>query len=573
MRLNLQLFAKKVTDSIVNDVIRGNYGNGNARKTALAKAGYDYGEVQAAVNAKLKGNSGSSNKANTTKTETKTNTTVSNKPSATPVTTKELDAIPGVDKDTTNNAYNNAWNPESNEELMGYKDKLDSSQGNLEGLLNDAWSIDQATKDALNQKFEVSDAYNQAMQYTNQLLEQLSSGRTSYTDQINDLMNKIQNREDFEYDADKDQLFQQALSSAMRSGQSAMQDTIGQASALTGGYGSTYATSAGNQAYNAFIEDAYNNLPEYYQMAMEAYQMEGQDMYNQLGMLRDADNSEYQRMYNSWDANFKNAQNIWDKDFSTWEASINQAYNSANLQLAERGQQVDEAYKLYSANMDMYNTMYAQTYDSWKSMVDQAQAYAGIMYQVDRDKVADEQWLKTYNQTEKWNQKDLDYKNATLNENKRQFNYSIGDTNNDGKVDEQEQAALNAVKNPSGNNVDALTDSEIKELQTVYANAGGGKAGNTAVDAKLSLWNKNNVDNAALETLLGGTDVPIWKTEWTIHNDTKNGGGGVDHNDVFIDNQGRKYTYDELEELLEDSDLNETEKERFLTKLEKQSKK
>jgi hypothetical protein len=48
----------------------------------------------------------------------------------------------------------------------------------------------------------------------------------------------------------------------MNSGKSAMQDTIGQASALTGGYGSTYATSAGNQAYNAFIEDAYNNLPE-----------------------------------------------------------------------------------------------------------------------------------------------------------------------------------------------------------------------------------------------------------------------------------------------------------------------
>ena len=40
---------------------------------------------------------------------------------------------------------------------------------------------------------------------------------------------------------------------------------------MTGGYGSTYATTAGNQAYNAFIEDAYDNLPQYYQMAMEAY--------------------------------------------------------------------------------------------------------------------------------------------------------------------------------------------------------------------------------------------------------------------------------------------------------------
>ena len=85
-------------------------------------------------------------------------------------------------------------------------------------------------------------------------------------------MTQIQNREDFEYDVDKDPLFQQALASAMNSGKTAMQDTIGQASALTGGYGSTYATSVGNQAYNAYIEDAYNNLPEYYNMALQAYQ-------------------------------------------------------------------------------------------------------------------------------------------------------------------------------------------------------------------------------------------------------------------------------------------------------------
>ena len=386
-----------------------------------------------------------------TKKETKTE-----KPSVATVTpetpaTNTLPEIDGVSQNSLKDGYQNPWNPNDNDELMGYKDKLNSSQGNLEGLLNDGWSIDQATKDALSQKFEVSDAYNQAMAYTNQLLEQLSSGRTSYTDQINDLMNKIQNREDFEYDVDKDQLFQQALSSAMRSGQSAMQDTIGQASALTGGYGSTYATSAGNQAYNAFIEDAYNNLPEYYQMAMEAYQMEGQDMYNQLGMLRDADNSEYQRMYNSWDANFKNAQNIWDKDFSTWEASVNQAYNSANLQLAERGQQVDEAYKLYSANMDMYQTMYTQAYDNWKSIVDQAQALVGIEqtdhwnnknfdYQVERDKVADEQWQKSYN---------LQASNQALSQ--KEYKLSTGDTNMDGVLSDDEKIASgNYIKDKDG---------------------------------------------------------------------------------------------------------------------------
>ena len=44
---------KKVTSAVVNDVINGKYGNGSARKKALEAAGYDYDEVQAAVNKKL----------------------------------------------------------------------------------------------------------------------------------------------------------------------------------------------------------------------------------------------------------------------------------------------------------------------------------------------------------------------------------------------------------------------------------------------------------------------------------------------------------------------------------------
>ncbi len=44
----------KIKD-IVNKVIKGNYGNGEARKKALKKAGYDYNKVQNEVNIKLLG--------------------------------------------------------------------------------------------------------------------------------------------------------------------------------------------------------------------------------------------------------------------------------------------------------------------------------------------------------------------------------------------------------------------------------------------------------------------------------------------------------------------------------------
>lgn len=61
----------------------------------------------------------------------------------------------------------------------------------------------------------------------------------------------ILNRKDFSYDMNNDQMYQQYRDAYMRQGQQAMRDTMGAASALTGGYGSTYAQTAGSQAYGS----------------------------------------------------------------------------------------------------------------------------------------------------------------------------------------------------------------------------------------------------------------------------------------------------------------------------------
>lgn len=45
---------KAVTTKVIKDVINGKYGNGSARKTALENAGYNYNEVQEKVNQYLK---------------------------------------------------------------------------------------------------------------------------------------------------------------------------------------------------------------------------------------------------------------------------------------------------------------------------------------------------------------------------------------------------------------------------------------------------------------------------------------------------------------------------------------
>ena len=52
----------KDLNAIVDEVIAGKWGNGEDRKNRLTQAGYNYSEVQALVNQKLTGNSTSSNK-------------------------------------------------------------------------------------------------------------------------------------------------------------------------------------------------------------------------------------------------------------------------------------------------------------------------------------------------------------------------------------------------------------------------------------------------------------------------------------------------------------------------------
>lgn len=192
--------------------------------------------------------------------------------------------------------------------------------------------VDQGLIDTMTGKFTTSSTYQEADKYLQGLRDQINSGKTSYTDKLDNIMSQISNRDKFQYDVESDQLFQQYLSTMMKSGKTAMQDTIGQASALTGGYGSTYSVSAGNQAYNQYIQDAYANLPEYYEMAFQEYQAEGEEMYKQLAMYSDADAKEYERLYNAYGVNNDYVNTLYGQEYQKWADEVANATNLAGLQ-------------------------------------------------------------------------------------------------------------------------------------------------------------------------------------------------------------------------------------------------
>lgn len=102
-----------------------------------------------------------------------------------------------------------------------------------------------------------------------------------YMEQLDSLYNQIMNRGPFQYDLNGDMLYRQMADQYMQLGQQAMRDTMGQASALTGGYGNSYAASAGNQEYQQYITQLNNNIPALYDRALQAWQMQGDDLLNQ----------------------------------------------------------------------------------------------------------------------------------------------------------------------------------------------------------------------------------------------------------------------------------------------------
>ena len=124
------------------------------------------------------------------------------------------------------------------------------------------------------------------------------SGGT-YGKGMDEALQKVLNRDKFQYDINGDALYQQYKDRYIQQGKQAMMDTVGQAAALTGGYGNSYAQKAGQQAYQGYLQGLNDKVPELYQMALERYNQEGTDLLNKYGLMSDQYAKEYSRYRDS----------------------------------------------------------------------------------------------------------------------------------------------------------------------------------------------------------------------------------------------------------------------------------
>ena len=179
-----------------------------------------------------------------------------------------------------------------------------TKSASVSNALENKETADAAVAKHINSGFQASDDYNKANQNKVDADNAVKNyGDFSYSNQseLDAIMNNILNRKDFSYDLNGDALYQQYKDKFVQQGKMASADVMGQAAAMTGGYGNSYAASVGNQAYQASLQNLNDIVPELYQMAYDRYNQEGQDIRNNIAMLM-ADNekymSEYQLGYN-----------------------------------------------------------------------------------------------------------------------------------------------------------------------------------------------------------------------------------------------------------------------------------
>lgn len=178
--------------------------------------------------------------------------------------------------------------------------------------------------------------YPQPQKYTDQ-----------YSSRIDEMLDKLLNRDKFSYDYTKDPLWQQYQSQYLREGERAMEDTLGQLSARTGGLSSSWAQTAGQQAQNYYASQAADKIPELYQLAYNMYLKDIDTQVQDLGLLNNMSDRQYNRYRDTmsdWmnDRNF--AYGVYRDDIGDDRYKNEWNYNVNRDQIGDKRYENETAY-------------------------------------------------------------------------------------------------------------------------------------------------------------------------------------------------------------------------------------
>lgn len=206
------------------------------------------------------------------------------------------------------------------------------------------------------------DAYMQALAVLQEAEKATPTYAGTYDTKLEEIYDKIVNRDKFKYDVNGDALYQQLAAQYQQQGKMAMEDTMGQAAALTGGYGNSYAVGAGNQAYQGYLQKINEMVPELHDAALARYNADGEALMDEYALTGDLRDEEYGR--------YQDELNLYLQDVDRKQGLADNAY--------ERGR--DNWYTSYQMGVDADNTRYErEQYEAESAYGKQQDAYERLI--------------------------------------------------------------------------------------------------------------------------------------------------------------------------------------------------
>ena len=180
--------------------------------------------------------------------------------------------------------------------------------------------------------------------------------QSKYQSQIDSILDDLINGKKPVYNPYEDPIYQNYKDQYIQGGKMAMQDTMANAAALSGGYGNSYAATAGNQAYQQYLSQLNNVIPELAQLAYERYQDEITGKRNNLNTLQGLEDAAYGR--------YRDTVSDWntERDYLTGR----------------------------------YDTEYSRDYGAYRDSVSDWESDRSYNYQKEQDALAQKNWEKEY---------------------------------------------------------------------------------------------------------------------------------------------------------------------------------
>ena len=196
-----------------------------------------------------------------------------------------------------------------------------------------------------------------------------------YDELARELLDEYLSYGDFVYDPESDPLYLAYRDSYTRKGNEAMLDAYALASAMTGGYGNSYAAAAGAGAYADQLDKLDDRLAELYQASYKRY--------------NDGLDAAYRR--------YKTADEYYDSLLDRYYADRKFRYqaktDAANAQYKRERDAAEDAYK---RERDAESYRYKRERDAANDRYRRERDAENDRYRRERDTVGDSQWERRY---------------------------------------------------------------------------------------------------------------------------------------------------------------------------------